>query len=57
MSAPIDVQQHPRERASLPLASMHPALALPAHQARSLQGFLYPAVAQPAQPEIFELLN
>src|SRR6266481_1570699 len=46
MLAPVDVQQHPRQRPPWPPPPVRPPLVPFGHQAGSLQGFLYPGVAQ-----------
>ena len=46
MPTPVDMQHHPRQRASRPLFTVPPAFARPGHQARRLQRRLDPAVAE-----------
>jgi len=54
--APVDVQQHPRQRPPFPPPPVHPALAFPPHQPCSLQRFLHPRIAQPNLMLLAQLL-
>src|SRR5258708_5401341 len=56
VAAAVDVQQHPRQRPPLAPFAMHPALAPPRHQPRSLQRLLHPGVAQLDAMLSFQLL-